>query len=325
MTTFLKQNDLILAPMAGVTDTLFRRICKGLGADVVVTEMVSADGLHYKSDNTERLMKFDETERPIGVQLFGSDPNRLAEAAHFAYENVRPDFIDLNAGCPVPKVVKRNGGSALLKEPALFGKIVRAMSCAVPIPVTVKIRSGWNTHEWVDEDFAKIAQDNGAAAVTLHPRSKTMMFTGHSFWERIAVVKKTVSIPVIGNGDVADAETALKMFDKTGCDAVMVGRASFGNPWIFARIKAALRGESYDGPSMKERRELILEHVRAFREVHGEQCACVEMKKGAAWYIKGIAGASAVRSQIFASSSSFEIEEIIRKFLDTDCNGKAVF
>jgi tRNA-dihydrouridine synthase B len=313
---FFKQNDLFLAPLAGVADTVFRTVCKRMGADVVVSEMVSADVLHYKSSNTAAIMKFCDAERPIGVQLFGSDPERLAEAARFAYENVSPDFIDLNSGCPVPKVVKRNGGAALLKDPALFGKIVRAMASAVPIPVTVKIRSGWNKYEWIDEDFARIAQDSGAAAITLHPRSQTMMFTGRSFWERIAVVKKAVSIPVIGNGDIASGEGAARMISETGCDAVMVGRASLGNPWIFAEIKAALNGESYAPPSQGERKSLIIGHIRAFRAVHGERAAAAEMKKCAAWYIKGAPGANAARRRIFAAKSSSEIENAVEEFFE---------
>jgi nifR3 family TIM-barrel protein len=312
----VKQNDLILAPLAGVADTVFRRVCKRLGADITVSEMVSADGLHYKSANTASLMRFDESERPIGVQLFGSDPERMAEAARFAHEHARPDFIDLNSGCPVAKVVKRNGGAALLKDPALFGRIVNAMARAVPIPVTVKIRSGWNKYEWIDEEFARIAEDNGAAALTLHPRSQTMMFTGHSFWERITAVKKAVSIPVIGNGDITSGEKALKMLSETGCDAIMVGRASFGNPWIFAEIKAALAGKDYVPPSSQERKDVILEHIRASREVHGERAAAGEMKKCAAWYLKGLSGASATRSRIFAAGDTAEIENVITEFFN---------
>lgn len=311
---FLKKNDLILAPMAGVTDTVFRGICKRMGADITVSEMVSADGLHYKSKNTASLMRFNEAERPIGVQLFGSDPERLAESARFTYEHVRPDFIDLNSGCPAPKIVRNNAGSALLKTPELFGRIINAMARAVPVPVTVKIRSGWNKHEWVDEEFARIAQDNGAAAITLHPRSQTMMFTGHSFWERIAAVKKAVSIPVIGNGDIVSAESAMKMIAETGCDAIMIGRASFGNPWIFAEIEAALKGGDYTPPSMQERKSTLLEHIRAYRQAHGERYAAGEMKKVAAWYIKGVPGASAARCRIFAASSSLEIEDVIEDF-----------
>jgi nifR3 family TIM-barrel protein len=308
------KNCVILAPMAGVTDPVYRRVCRRLGADATVTEMVSADGLHYKSANTARLMDFDESERPIGVQFFGSDPERLAAAARFAYERVRPDFIDLNAGCPVAKVVRNGAGSALLKDAALFGRIVQAMSRAVPVPVTVKIRSGWNMYEWVDVEFAGIAETGGAAAVTLHPRSQTMMFTGHSFWERIAAVKAAVSIPVIGNGDVAGGGDAARMFAETGCDAVMVGRGSLGNPWVFAEIKAAVRGEEYAGPSPRERKELILEHIRAFREAHGERRACGEMKKCVAWYLKGLPGASAARAEAFAAPSSLVIEEIVERF-----------
>ena len=304
---------LIIAPMAGITDTVFRQICKKHGADITVSEMVSADGLHYKSDNTAALMKFHSSERPFGVQLFGSDPVRLAEAAQFAFDTVKPDFIDLNSGCPVAKVVKRNGGAALMKDPKLFGNIIESMANAVPIPVTVKIRSGWNKYEWIDEELARIAQGSGAAAITLHPRSQTMMFTGHSFWERIAVVKKCVSIPVIGNGDVTNGQHAIKMLDETGCDAIMVGRGTYGNPWIFAEIKAALNGETYTPPSMQERLSAIIEHIRLYRETHGERRACGEMKKHAAWYLKGCAGANAARQRIFTAQSSVEIEEIIQR------------
>ncbi|MDR2694145.1 MAG: tRNA dihydrouridine synthase DusB [Chitinispirillales bacterium] len=308
------KNSAVLAPLAGVTDPVYRRVCRRLGADAVVTEMVSADGLHYKSENTAKLMEFDESERPVGVQFFGSDPERLANAARFACERVKPDFIDLNAGCPVAKVVKNGAGSALLKDAALFGKIVEAMSQAVAIPVTVKIRSGWNMYEWVDVEFARIAQDSGAAAVTLHPRSQTMMFTGHSFWERIAAVKEAVSIPVIGNGDVTNAADAMKMFAETGCDAVMIGRGSLGNPWIFAEIKAAQRGEAFIPPSSQERKTLIIDQIRAFREAYGEQRACGDMKKRVAWHLKGLPGAGAARAEVFASSSSLKIEEIVDRF-----------
>lgn len=305
--------------MAGITDTVFRQICKKHGADITVSEMVSADGLHYKSANTAELMNFHSCERPFGVQLFGSDPLRLARAAQFAFDTVKPDFIDLNSGCPVAKVVKRNGGAALMKEPKLFGNIIKSMAKAVPVPVTVKIRSGWNKYEWVDEELARIAQDNGAAAITLHPRSQTMMFSGHSFWERIAVVKKHVSIPVIGNGDVTDAKSALKMFDETGCDAIMIGRATYGNPWVFAEIRAALNGETYTPPSMRERLQTIIEHTSTFREIHGERRTCGEMKKHAAWYLKGYAGASVARQKIFSAGSSTEIENIVNN-LDWDNN-----
>jgi nifR3 family TIM-barrel protein len=302
--------------MAGITDTVFRRLCKQHGADITVSEMVSADGLHYKSADTAELMSFDDSERPFGVQLFGSDPRRLAQAAQIAFDTVKPDFIDLNSGCPVAKVVKRNGGSALLREPKLFGNIIKAMSDAVPIPVTVKIRSGWNKYEWVDEELARIAQDNGAAALTLHPRSQTMMFTGHSFWERIAVVKKAVSIPLIGNGDITDGPKALKMLFETGCDAIMIGRGTYGNPWIFAEIKAALGGKTFAPPSARERVNVIIEHIRAFRNIHGERRACGEMKKHASWYLKGTAGASAARSRIFSANSTIELEDVIGDFFE---------
>ncbi|MFP4241857.1 MAG: tRNA dihydrouridine synthase DusB [Chitinispirillaceae bacterium] len=306
------KNKLILAPMAGVADTVFRRLCKKNGADIVVSEMVSAEGLHYNSSSTEALMMFDACERPVGVQLFGANPERLAQAARIVEEKVGPEFIDLNCGCPVSKVVKRNGGSALLKEPKLFEQIVKALTAAVSTPVTVKIRSGWNKHEWVDEEFARIAEANGAAAIAVHPRSQTMIFSGHSLWERIEIVKKAVSIPVIGNGDILSGEDAVRMFSRTGCDAVMIGRGSYGNPWIFSEIRAAIEGRSYEKPTWEERCATVLEHIGLFRKVHGEQRARGEMKKHAAWYLKGTPGASAARNRICQARDSHELEEIVQ-------------
>ena len=226
-------NGLFLAPMAGITETVFRSLCRELGADAVVSELVSAEGLLRSGKQTLRLLAFNEPERPIGVQLFGSDPGRMAAAAAWVEEHVKPDFLDLNSGCPVPKVVKRNGGAALLRNPALFEKMVTAMAKAVHTPLTVKLRSGWNTGEWVDVEFARIAEGSGAAAVFLHPRSKAMRYSGTALWERIALVKKAVSIPVVGNGDIGMPQDAFRMKRETGCDGLMIGRGSLGNPWIF--------------------------------------------------------------------------------------------
>lgn len=296
-------NKVILAPMAGITEKVFRSICKEQGADIVVSEMVSAEGLFYGAKATMDLMKFSEYERPIGIQLFGSDPDHIARAAAFVQKHVRPDFIDLNSGCPVPKVVKKNGGSALLQNASLFQKILKTMIKELSIPVTVKIRSGWQKYEWVDTEFARIAQDCGAAAITVHPRSQTMGFTGHSFWERIAEVKKTVSIPVIGNGDINTPSDALKMVRETGCDSVMIGRGAYGNPWIFSQIKSVFLGKSVSPISAQDKLDMAIRHSLEFSREYGEHCALKEMKRHIAWYIKGMQGASQYRDHIFRAQS----------------------
>jgi tRNA-dihydrouridine synthase B len=298
---------LILAPMAGVTDSVFRQICKKKGADIVVSEMVSAEGLFYKSKNTSELMKFIEMERPIGIQLFGSNPEHLARAAAQISETIKPDFIDLNSGCPVSKVVSKNGGASLLKDRPLFEKILKALAAVTSVPITVKIRSGWNKHDWVDIDFAKAAEQCGVAAITVHPRSQTMMFTGHSFWDRIAAVKQSVSIPVIGNGDIVHAEDAIRMFSETGCDSVMIGRGTYGNPWIFEQIRAKLDNKPMPDTSITDRLTLALEHLELFRNFFSESRAVKEMKKHCAWYIKGVSEATVHRNQIFRAATYQEI------------------
>jgi tRNA-dihydrouridine synthase B len=308
-------NQLFLAPLAGITDTTFRSLCKRSGADVVVSEMVSAEGLLRSGKQTRRLLAFDEAERPIGVQLFGSDPARMAEAAAWIEERVKPDFLNLNSGCPVPKVVTRNGGAALLRNGALFERIVTAMARAVKIPLTVKLRSGWSTGEWVDIEFARMAQGSGAAAVILHPRSKTMNYSGTALWERIALVKKAVSIPVIGNGDIRTPGDAQRMLRETGCDGLMIGRGACGNPWIFRQIKQALAGKPFEEVSRQERRRDILQHIASHRERLGERLAAKEMHKHIAWYLKGSANAAGYRDRVFRSQSTADLERIVNEAL----------
>lgn len=306
-----QNNKVILAPMAGITEKVFRSLCKQNGADVVISEMVSAEGLFYGAKATIDLMRFSESERPIGIQLFGSDPDHLARAVSFVQKYFRPDFIDLNSGCPVPKVVKKNGGSALLQNATLFERILRSMVKEASIPITVKIRSGWHKYQWVDVEFATLAQDCGVAALTLHPRSQTMVFSGHSFWERIAEVKKAVSIPVIGNGDINSAADALKMVEQTGCDSIMIGRGSYGNPWIFSQIKNAFNGISVSQISSETKIDTALLHLEAFTREYGERYAAKEMKRHLAWYIKGMPGASFYRDQIFRSQFIEEMTGIL--------------
>ena len=301
--------------MAGITDTVFRRLCREQGADTVVSELVSAEGLLRSGKQTLRLLAFDESERPLGIQIFGSDPDRMAAAAAWVEERSRPDFIDLNSGCPVPKVVRRNGGAALLRNPALFEQIVTAMAKAVKTPLTVKLRSGWNTGEWVDVEFARIAEASGAAAVFLHARSKTMLYSGTALWERIALVKKAVSIPVVGNGDIRTPEDAVRMKQETGCDGLMVGRGALGNPWIFRRIKQALADKPIDKIKPEERYNTALRHLARVIEQYGEKRAAKEMRKHVAWYLKGQHNATEFRDSIFRAKTTTELEQVLKQAL----------
>ncbi len=312
-----KKNSLFLAPMAGITEPVFRGICRDYCADIVVSEMVSAEGIKYGSKATIDLIMFEQCQRPIGIQLFGGNPDHLARAAAFVESKVSPDFIDLNAGCPVQKVIKKNGGSSLLKDLNHFGTIVRSMVHAVSTPVTVKIRSGIHKYQWVDIEFAQMAQECGAAAVTLHPRSQSMMFTGHSFWERIAEVKRSVTIPVIGNGDICTADDGLKMITETGCDCIMIGRGVYGNPWLFRQIKNAIAGKPVTEVTLQERLTVALDHLQKYRDHYGDSVAGRDMKKHAAWYCKGVANAAVLRNEIFRCSGAEELRGILMRALES--------
>ncbi len=308
------RGKVFLAPMAGVADSVFRRICKRFGADIVVSEMVSAEAVNMGAVNTKELMRIDQAERPAGIQIFGAKPDSMARAAAFIAEHVRPDFIDINSGCPVPKVIRKNGGAALLREPELFRAIVgEVVKAAGDVPVTVKIRSGWNVNEWIDIDFAKMVEDAGAAALTLHPRSKTMMFSGHSFWDRIALVKQSISIPVIGNGDIVAPADGLKMLRETGCDAIMIGRGAYGNPWIFDQVKAVIAGKEPIAPSSIDRLRIAKEHLELSLAELGETQASREMKKHLAWYIHGMPGASVLRNDVFRAESCEKMIGLIER------------
>lgn len=307
-----KNNRVFAAPMAGISDTVFRRLCRENGADVVCSEMTSVDAVVHGSAATLQLMHFGQEERPVGIQLFGARPDRFEQAGARVAGRFSPDFIDLNAGCPVPKVTKKNGGASLLKDLGRFERILCSLVTSVSLPVTVKIRSGWYKHQWVDCEFAQCAEACGAAAVILHPRSQTMGFSGHSFWERIAAVKESVTIPVIGNGDIFSGDDAAAMIRQTGCDGVMVGRAACGNPWIFREIKAALQGKRCSRPSRSRKLSTILQHIGSYRERYGEYRASREMKKHIAWYLKGTSDASKLRNRVFRASTTSDLESVVK-------------
>jgi tRNA-dihydrouridine synthase B len=301
---------LVLAPMAGVTDSPFRRICRGMGASLVFSEMVSADGIARDGGRTLEYLSFFPEERPIGVQLFGSKPEILAEAASKAARMCSPDLIDLNCGCPVRKVVGRKAGAALLLDLPLLKDIVRAMTEAVPVPVTVKIRSGWKAGDNLAVEAALAAQEGGASAVTVHARHRSAVFSGPADWDVIRGVKEALDVPVIGNGGVMEPGDASAMLEETGCDAIMIARAAMGNPWIFSRTAALLRSGNAGAPPPLERKlEAFLSHAVEMAELKGERRAVRYMRKQACWYAKGFPGSSAFRRRVNHCTSLAELRE----------------
>ena len=300
---------VILAPMAGVTDYAFREICAGLGAQVTVTEMVSAKALCYGDKKTASLLRRNAGV-VCGAQIFGSEPEFMARGAQLALALSGADYIDINMGCPMPKIVNNGEGSALLKDPALAGRIVRAVVDAVEVPVTVKARKGWDKSHVNIVELAKTVQDNGAAAIAVHGRTKTMLYSGAADWDIITELKRAVSIPVIANGDVISADAALRCLRRTGADGVMVGRAAFGDPWLFQQIKAALSGEPVpERPPLAERMEVALRQIELAREDKGEHIACLEARKQLAWYLRGVRFSNYYKQQI---SKIADMEDVYR-------------
>lgn len=305
------KNNLILAPMAGVTDLPFRLLCKEEGCGLLYTEMVSAKAILYHNKNTEGLMQVTEGENPISLQLFGSEPEIMAEIAKRVEE--RPfDIIDVNMGCPVPKVVNNGEGSALMKNPVLVGKIISAMTSAVKKPVTVKIRKGFDDSGINAVEIARIAEESGAAAVAVHGRTREQYYSGKADWEIIAKVKQAVTIPVIGNGDVNSAEDAIAMMKQTNCDGVMIGRGSRGNPWIFRQVSHYVQtGELLPKPDKEEVKRMILRHAALQKQYKGEYIGVREMRKHFAWYTAGYPNSAALRNRINYIESFEELEALV--------------
>lgn len=309
-----------LAPMAGVTDIAFRVICKEYGVPYTVGEMVSAKGVSMNDTKSKELMKIDKKEHPSAIQIFGSEPEIMAQAAQYAL-TFNPDIIDINMGCPAPKIVKNKSGSVLMKNPELAGRITRAVVDAVDIPVTVKFRTGWDESSKNCTEFAKIIEANGASAVTIHGRTKEQMYAPPVDIDSIAAVKKSVSIPVIGNGDIFTPEDAKNMFEKTGVDLVMVGRGSLGRPWLFSQIEAYLSTGEYDpDPTPEERMTIMLKHADSICRLRGVTHGMCEIRKHALWYTKGLKGSAKLRSEFSTVKAYDELKLLAEKVISLQNN-----
>lgn len=304
-----------LAPMAGVADRAFRELCMSYGAAYVISEMVSSKGLTMQDKKSKELLFLSDAERPAGAQIFGDDPEIMANAALKAME-FSPDFIDINMGCPAPKIAGNGGGSALLKNPELIGRIVKKVVEVSPVPVTAKIRIGWDKNSINAVEIAKIIEAAGADAITVHGRTKDQMYAPPVSLDEIANVKKAVSIPVIGNGDIVDGKSAKLMLDMTGCDFLMVGRGALGNPWIFQCINAYLNKEAdFTEPTLEEKMDVMLRHIGTLCEYKGVRIGMREARKHAAWYIKGIRGAAAFRQEIGQLSTMDELKALAERVI----------
>lgn len=315
--SFTTENNVFLAPMAGVTDLPFRKICRRYGAGLVYSEMISAKGLYYNDKKTARLMHIDSDERPCAIQIFGSDADIMAEIIPKVME-FKPDIIDINMGCPAPKIVNNGDGSALLKNPDKIGEIVRKVCDVSPVPVTVKIRKGWDRDSVNAVQTAKIIEENGAAAITVHGRTREEYYGGRADWDIIAEVKKSVKIPVIGNGDIKSAFDAKRMIDETGCDAVMIGRGAQGNPFIFKQVNEYLKtGSMTYSPTPYEKLTQMTEHIDMLIEEKGEYIGIREARKHIAWYIKGLRGAAKLKCTVFGTDSAEEMRKYLTEYIKT--------
>ncbi len=304
-------NNIVLAPMAGITDRAFRIICERFDPGLVCTEMISSKGLFHNDVKTKQLLDMREEKRPIAVQIFGSDVESMEYAAKYVSDYA--DIIDINMGCPAPKVVKNGDGSRLLQDLPKAKEIIEAVVKASKVPVTVKFRKGWDHDNIVAVEMAKIAEKAGASAITIHGRTRSDFYSGEADWDIIEEVKKSVSIPVIGNGDVRDSQDAIKMFEKTGVDGIMIGRGALGKPWIFDKIKKELAGDSFE-ISNEEKLNIILEHMQLAIQDKGTRVAIMEMRKHFGWYIKGAKEASKIREQINHTEDKDEIVNILTEY-----------
>ena len=305
-------NPIVLGPMAGVTDWAFRTVCARLGADITVTEMVSSRALVYKDQKSAKLLRKNEGSI-CGAQIFGNDPAIMAQAAVMALEISGCDFLDINMGCPMPKIANSGDGCGLMRTPELAGDIVSAVVRAVDVPVTVKCRLGWDKGSINVLDFAKRMEDNGAAMLTVHGRTRAMLYSGVADWDMIIKVKQSLRIPVIANGDIVDGETARKCLKRTGADGIMIGRATFGDPWVFTEARAAIDGLPIpERPCLADRIAVAVEQFRLAEQDHGEKIACLEARKHFAWYLRGVSHSAYYKNQISSLTTMEDIYRVAR-------------
>lgn len=301
--------------MAGITDRAFRQICRENGADVLVTEMVSSRGIYYKDKKTKELLTFSDAEQPIGIQLFGNEPDIMAYAVKVA-EEYSPKFIDVNMGCPMPKIVNNGDGSALMKNPILAGKVVEAMVKATDLPITVKFRAGYTAETINAVEFAKVMENSGASAITVHPRTREQLYTGKADHTVTAAVKEAVKIPVIANGDIFTPEDAKNVMENTKCDDIMIARGTYGNPFIFTQIKDYLETGTYKEITVEEKLKTALRQLELMCEFKPERQAVPEARKHMAWYLKGLYGGAKLKNKIFEAATKQDIAEILQGYFE---------
>lgn len=311
-------NNVFLAPMAGVTDKPFRIICREMGCGFVYTEMVSSKGLYYNSAKTHSMLDIDDREAPVGVQLFGSDPDIMGKTAGEVSKDKNVAIVDINMGCPASKIVKNCEGSALMKNPDLSSRIIKEVVKNSEVPVTVKFRKGWDDESVNAVEFARMAEESGASAISVHGRTRAQMYEGAADWDIIAKVKRSVSIPVIGNGDIFTPEAARRMLDETGCDGILIARGAMGNPWLFKRAIHYLEtGELLPEPSPGERIDMAIRHLCMMVHYKGEGTGIREMRKHISWYIKGLKNAASVKNIINAITCKDELEKVLLEYKST--------